>query len=155
MSLAKLHRLEDAFKAAYPREERGGEDAIKGFSFQFFEVLLATVRAWKTRDPVDRGNPSVYCETLSDIAEVKSSGVVVVTQVKYTQRSDSVTSALDNLLKVYRVCADRTPDLLAKLELTILSARPHLHDSTAPLRAGGRRSSHTTTMPYSKTSARA
>ncbi|MEQ1514637.1 MAG: hypothetical protein ABL934_18430, partial [Lysobacteraceae bacterium] len=126
MSLADLHRLKDAWEIEYPDQARGGETALRGFVFQFGQVLLDSVRAWLEADEDRRNDPLVYGEYLSDIAELKDSGVLLVTQVKFTQSSGMVSSALSDLYRVYLVAAAKTPELLPKLKLRILSARPEL-----------------------------
>lgn len=126
MSIADLSRLKDAWQRQYPSRARGGDVAIAGFTYQFFEVLLATTRAWLATAGNDRANPQVFTELLSDIAEEKSDGVIVVTQVKYTQSSAAVIAGLSDLFRVFQVAHASTPELVSRLDLRILSAHPDL-----------------------------
>jgi hypothetical protein len=133
VSLADLHRLEEAWSAKFPRQAGGGEAAIAGFHYQFLQVLLETARAWIELPADQRSNPTVLSERLSDIANATGPHVVV-TQVKYTQSSGMVTSALGDLWRIYQVASSEMPDLLERLRFRILSARASLVDVDATIR---------------------
>lgn len=134
MSLKELHHLKTAWEAAFPRQAAGGEHAIAGFHFQFLQVLLETVRGWLTLPPDRRGTPTVLAEWLSDIVSATGPDLVVVTQVKYTQGSGMVTTALADLWRIYRVASRVTPALLPRLRFRILSARASLKDVDSAIR---------------------
>lgn len=126
MSLVDLQRLSSAWSQKYPKQAEGGESALMGFAFQCQAVLLASVRAWLESTLQADDDPMAFCEVLSDLAVRKDDGVLVVSQLKYTQSSGMVISALGDLFRIDQVAVSDTPDLLPKLRFRILSARPHL-----------------------------
>lgn len=133
MSLTDLRRLKKAWETEYPDQAHGGGTALQGFAFQFFQVLLDSVSAWLAADTERRNDPRVYGEYLSDIAELKDSGVLLVTQVKFTQSSGMVSTALADLYRIYQVAEKKIPSLLPRLELRILSARPDIKNVQASI----------------------
>jgi len=126
VSLEGLHRLKVAWEAAYPRQATGGERAIVGFHYQFLQTLFETAKAYLTLPPARRGTPTVSSEWLSDLTNASDSEVFVITQVKYTQSSGMVISALADLWRIHDVASTSTPDLLPRLRFRVLSARSFL-----------------------------
>jgi predicted RNA-binding protein with RPS1 domain len=134
VSLTELHLLKTAWEAAFPRQATGGERAVAGFHYQFLQVLLETVRGWLTLAPDRRGMPTVLAEWLSDIVNATDPDVIVVTQVKYTQGSGMVATALGDLWRIHQVALRATPDLFPRLRFRILSARASLKDVEGAIR---------------------
>lgn len=123
-----LDILKHTWDERYHRKSAGGISAIGGFHCQFVLFLLETVKAY-----ISRGNkfedPRIFIECLSDIINDANDNVVILSEVKRTLSSGSVSKALNQLWAVYELSCSLTPNLCSKLRFRILSTRNKLNDA--------------------------
>lgn len=130
LDLETRSRLLDRLRRAWEQSPRasGGELALAGFDFQFLLFLLKLVERWVSLPEEERARTSIFTESVSDIVDLTSLETVVVTQVKLTQSSHNVRSALDELWEVYLLAWKETPELAPRLAFQIVSEQPELKD---------------------------
>ena len=122
-----LDILKHIWDERYPRKSAGGISAIGGFHCQFVLFLLETVKAY-----ILRGNefedPRIFIECLSDIINDANDNVVILSEVKRTLSSGSLSKALNQLWDIYELSCSRTPNLCSRLRFRIISTRNKLNN---------------------------
>ncbi len=100
--LDKLYKLRNEWQQNYPRKASGGTSALTGFNYQLGVFLLNLLEKWsksrKNKEPLP--SPKTFLESISDIADVSSNGILYITQVKLNLPT-SYTAIFDEFLEIF------------------------------------------------------
>jgi HSP20 family molecular chaperone IbpA len=102
-------------------EGRGGILALRGFHYQLSTALTELVRNWLGKSPADRSLP-LLVEALSDWV-VEEDKAIVACQVKLTESSKAVSSALSEFWSINGLASNCAPQWRERLAYRILSRR--------------------------------
>jgi hypothetical protein len=139
MSLENFRRTQsqlDILRTAWEEtpQSRGGIVALRGFHYQLITVLVQLIRNWSEKAEDERSRPlsGLLLEALSDLTTEDDTGVVAC-QVKLTQSSGAVRSALEEFWLIDQIALRTVPQLHNRLKFRIISRQTTLRDVTGTI----------------------
>jgi hypothetical protein len=138
--LEEIHTLRNEWNRSFPKKASGGISALAGFDFQFGVFLLKLLQKWASsrqkQEPILP--PNLFLESISDIMDLSSEGLIHITQVKLSA-STQYSPIFDEFWDTFQLAKSITPDIAPRIRFVLNTSVGSLPDIQKSFRSWVRR----------------